>query len=162
MGVSTERADSLSSGGEDDDEEDQFDLFTAGDLFGSLMDRVKNLHRRMGTEESPAKRSLFADPLRLGEPMTPRLPGLWGMHGNVRSLFDKPMTFPGGSLFDQPPFARHSSLGSQPAAESSDSREDDSSATEARTKPTRLKKATSGPQKKPGEYFWRPTFDSQL
>ncbi|XP_037068136.1 uncharacterized protein LOC119089510 [Pollicipes pollicipes] len=106
------------------------------------MDRVKNLNKRMDMEDSPAKRSLLlSDPLRLNQPGSPRqrLPGLWGVHGQVRSLFDKPMTFPRGSLFDQPPFARHSSFGSQPAAESSDSgsqHEDDApAAATTKTKP---------------------------
>ena len=49
---SPEPTDSLSSGGEDDDD-DQFDFFTAESLFGSLMDRMKSLTKRM--EDNPAK-----------------------------------------------------------------------------------------------------------
>ena len=53
--ASTERADSLSSGGEEDDEDDQFDFFTAESLFGNLMDRMKSLTKRMDMDDNPAK-----------------------------------------------------------------------------------------------------------
>ncbi|KAF0313001.1 NUAK family SNF1-like kinase 2 [Amphibalanus amphitrite] len=189
MTSSTERADSLSSGGEDDDD-DQFDFFTAESLFGNLMDRMKSLTKRMDMDGNPAKRSLLmGEPLRLDRTRSaggslsqrglPAMPDLWDMHGPVKSLFDKPMTFRHGSLFDQSPFSRHSSFGSHPAAsatstaataESSDSggsQHEDESAPAGGTRHRttivrRTGSASQSPPKKPGEYFWRPTFDGRL
>lgn len=50
-----ERSDSFSSAGEDEEDEDQFEILTAESLFTTLLDRVRNLTRRVSTEDSPLK-----------------------------------------------------------------------------------------------------------
>ena len=51
-----ERSESFSSAGEDEEEdEDQFEILTAESLFTTLLDRVRNLTRRVSTEDSPLK-----------------------------------------------------------------------------------------------------------
>ena len=55
-GFSVERSESFSSAGEDEEEdEDQFEILTAESLFTTLLDRVRNLTRRVSTEDSPLK-----------------------------------------------------------------------------------------------------------
>ncbi|XP_043223212.1 serine/arginine repetitive matrix protein 2-like isoform X2 [Amphibalanus amphitrite] len=119
-----ERSESFSSAGEDEEEdEDQFEILTAESLFTTLLDRVRNLTRRVSTEDSPLKRTMMlanqppgsAQQYQQQQQQQQQQPGgMWGMPSPMRSLFDQPLGFPHTSLFDQPPaFSRQSSSGSQ-------------------------------------------------
>ncbi|KAF0309746.1 NUAK family SNF1-like kinase 1 [Amphibalanus amphitrite] len=117
-----ERSESFSSAGEDEEEdEDQFEILTAESLFTTLLDRVRNLTRRVSTEDSPLKRTMMLANQPPGsaqqyqqQQQQQQPAGMWGMPSPMRSLFDQPLGFPHTSLFDQPPaFSRQSSSGSQ-------------------------------------------------
>ncbi|XP_037091069.1 serine/arginine repetitive matrix protein 2-like [Pollicipes pollicipes] len=105
-GFSVERSDSFSSAGEDEEDEDQFEILTAESLFTTLLDRVRNLTRRVSTEDSPLKRTMQLANQAPGSgerPPQEQQPSIWGVHAPMRSLFDQPLGFPRTSLFEQPP-----------------------------------------------------------